>query len=144
MCKKNALEMKLRVNYEGGELERGWLQEPVRRSIRGTPETDVFRRDTVGPLRQREVTLRWNLRRYIQQTPFDNISAMIYARVAARVTISSIKHVYKIHACVHSYILYMYNKTLHHISNTHTHTQHAYIPVLDNIWRIIIVKLRNI
>lgn len=62
--KKDALEMLLRVNCEGGELERGWLQEPVWRSIRGTPETDVFRRHTVGPLRQREVTLRWNLRRY--------------------------------------------------------------------------------
>lgn len=61
--------MHLRVNCEGGELERGWLQEPVWRSVRGTPETDVFRRHTVGPLRQREVTLRWNLRRYIQQTP---------------------------------------------------------------------------
>lgn len=61
--------MRLRVNCEGGELERGWLQEPVRRSVRGTPETDVFRQHTVGPLRQREVTLRWNLRRYSQQTP---------------------------------------------------------------------------
>lgn len=61
--------MSLRVNCEGGELERGWLQEPVRRSFRGTPETDVFRQHTVGPLRQREVTLRWNFRRYRQQTP---------------------------------------------------------------------------
>lgn len=59
----------LRVNCEGGELERGWLQEPVRRSVRGTPETDVFRQHTVGPLRRGEVTLRWNHRRYIQQTP---------------------------------------------------------------------------
>lgn len=67
--KKDALEMSLRVNCEGGELERGWLQEPVRRSFRGTPETDVFRQHTVGPLRQREVTLRWNFRRYRQQTP---------------------------------------------------------------------------
>lgn len=61
--------LRLRVNCEGGELERGWLQEPVRRSVRGTPETDVFRQHTVGPLRRGEVTLRWNHRRYIQQTP---------------------------------------------------------------------------
>lgn len=70
MCNKTyALGMRLRVNCEGGELERGWLQEPVRRSVRGTPETDVFRQHTVGPLRQRQVTLRRNHRRYIQQTP---------------------------------------------------------------------------
>lgn len=73
------------VNCEGGELERGWLQEPVRRSVRGTPETDVFRQHTVGPLRQREVTLRWNLRRYIQQTPnFFIIYLLRYTKVAAR------------------------------------------------------------
>lgn len=68
MCKKKRCpgDVHLRVNCEGGELERGWLQEPVRRSVRGTSETDVFRQHTIGPLRQREVTLRWNLRRYIQ------------------------------------------------------------------------------
>lgn len=72
--------MRRRVNCEGGELERGWLQEPVRRSVRGTPETDVFRQHTIGPLRQRQVTLRRNHRRYIQQTPnfFDNIQLLRY------------------------------------------------------------------
>jgi len=31
-------------------LEQGLLQEPVRGSVRGTSETDVFRQHTIGPL----------------------------------------------------------------------------------------------
>lgn len=86
MCNKTyALGMRPRVNCEDGEFERGWLQEPVRRSVRGTPETDVFRQHTVGPLRQRQVILRRNHRRYIQQTPnFLIIYIPLAIRAAAR------------------------------------------------------------
>lgn len=83
MCNKTyALGTRLRVNCEGGELERGWLQEPVRRSVRGTPETDVFRQHTVGPLRQRQVILRRDHRRYIQQAPNFSDKYIIYTYTA--------------------------------------------------------------
>lgn len=63
---KKALKVRIPDGIRERQFERGWLQEPVRRSFRRSAATDVFCKRSIGPLRHRQVFLRWNHRRYFK------------------------------------------------------------------------------